>query len=69
MPRGRYVLLTMSEVLVSVTGLEFSYTQAPKSMKSLVMSLWLLAGDTWHALLTIPPLVTCGMPSSPSRPW
>ena len=26
-------------------------------------------GDTWHALLTIPPLVTRGMPSSPYRPW
>ena len=26
----------------SVTGLEFSYTQAPKSMKSVVQSFWLL---------------------------
>ncbi len=37
-----YVLITAGEVLVSITGLEFSYTQAPKTMKSAVMALWLL---------------------------
>lgn len=37
-----YVLLTIGEVLVSITGLEFAYTQAPKRMKSIVMSFWLL---------------------------
>lgn len=38
-----YVILTMAEVMVSITGLEFSYTQAPNSMKSFVMGLWLLS--------------------------
>ena len=37
-----YALMTTSEVLVSITGLEFAYTQAPKRMKSIVMSFWLL---------------------------
>ncbi|MGB5221767.1 MAG: hypothetical protein WBN60_12110, partial [Polyangiales bacterium] len=32
-----YVLMTAAEILVSITALEFSYTQAPKRMKSLVM--------------------------------
>ena len=36
-----YVVLTISEVLVSVTGLEFSYTQAPQRMKSMVMACYL----------------------------
>ena len=36
-----YVLLTTAEVFVSITCLEFSYTQAPRTMKSLVMSLFL----------------------------
>jgi POT family proton-dependent oligopeptide transporter len=36
----QYVLLTTGEVLVSVTGLEFSYTQAPRSMRSTIMSIW-----------------------------
>lgn len=38
-----YALLTSAEILISITALEFSYTQAPKTMKSLVMSLYLLA--------------------------
>jgi len=38
-----YFPLTAAEVLVSIVSLEFSYSQAPKSMKSFVMSLWLLA--------------------------
>jgi POT family proton-dependent oligopeptide transporter len=38
----QYVFLTLAEVLVSVTGLEFSYTQAPRSMKSTIMSIWFL---------------------------
>ncbi|MBI3861883.1 MAG: POT family MFS transporter [Planctomycetia bacterium] len=37
-----YVVITMAEVMVSVTGLEFSYTQAPREMKSFVMSMWML---------------------------
>jgi proton-dependent oligopeptide transporter, POT family len=39
----QYLLLTSGEVLVSVTGLEFSYTQAPRSMRSTIMSIWFLA--------------------------
>jgi POT family proton-dependent oligopeptide transporter len=37
-----YAILTASEVMVYATGLEFSYTQAPSYMKSLIMSLYLL---------------------------
>ena len=36
-----YVILTAAEVLVSITALEFSYTQAPKAMKSFIMGLYL----------------------------
>jgi POT family proton-dependent oligopeptide transporter len=38
-----YLLLTSAEVMVSITCLDFSYTQAPKTMKSLVMSLYMAA--------------------------
>lgn len=37
-----WLVLTMAEVLVSITGLEFAYTQAPPAMKSTIMSLFLL---------------------------
>ena len=36
-----YLLLTSAEVMISVTCLEFSYTQAPKTMKSLVFGLFM----------------------------
>lgn len=36
-----FVVLTAGEVMLSVTYLEFSYTQAPRKMKSLVMCLYL----------------------------
>ncbi|HWW00766.1 MAG TPA: POT family MFS transporter [Candidatus Acidoferrum sp.] len=36
-----FVVLTAAEVMVSVTHLEFAYTQAPKKLKSLVMCTYL----------------------------
>ena len=45
-----YALLTMGEVLVSASGLEFAYSQAPKSMKGVIMAFWYLAvtvGSLW----------------------
>jgi proton-dependent oligopeptide transporter, POT family len=49
-----YVILTTAEVLVSITCLEFSYTQAPRKMKSLIMSLYLFSislGNAFTALV------------------
>jgi POT family proton-dependent oligopeptide transporter len=37
-----YLLLTAGEVMLSITGLEFAYSQAPASMKSTLMSFWFL---------------------------
>lgn len=37
-----YTVLELGEVLVSATGLEFAYGQAPERHRGLVMSLWLL---------------------------
>ena len=38
-----YVVLTSAEVMVSITCLEFSYTQAPRTMKSFVMAFFMLS--------------------------
>ena len=49
-----YLLITIAEVLLVVTCMEFSYTQAPKRMKSLVMALFYLsisAGNLFTALV------------------
>ncbi len=37
-----YFILTIAEVLIYQTGLEFAYTQAPENMKSSIMAFWLL---------------------------
>ncbi len=49
-----YALLTFGEVLVSATGLEFAYSQAPARMKGTLMSFWSLSvtvGNLWVLLV------------------
>lgn len=36
------VVMTAGEIMFSVTGLEFSFTQAPPSMKAVLQACWLL---------------------------
>lgn len=38
----QYVLATAGEIMFSITGLEFSYSQSPRSMKSILQACWLL---------------------------
>ena len=38
-----YLILTAAEVMVSIVCLEYSYTQAPRNMKSLIMAIFLLS--------------------------
>ena len=38
-----YVILTSAEVMVAITCLEFSYTQAPRNMKSFIMAFFMLS--------------------------
>jgi POT family proton-dependent oligopeptide transporter len=49
-----YILLTFGEVLVSATGLEFAYSQAPAAMKGVIMAFWSLSvtvGNLWVLLV------------------
>ena len=51
-----YLLLTAAEVMISVTCLEFSYTQAPRTMKSLIFGLFMASvalGNLFTSLVNI----------------
>jgi POT family proton-dependent oligopeptide transporter len=51
----QYLIISIAETLISVTALEFAYTQAPKAMKSTIMSLWFFtigAGSWLTAVVT-----------------
>ncbi|KAF3426273.1 hypothetical protein E2986_07246, partial [Frieseomelitta varia] len=49
----QYVIITMGEVMFSVTGLEFAFTQAPISMKSLLQACWLLTTAIGNLIVVI----------------
>ena len=52
----QYIVVTAGEVMFSVTGLEFSYSQAPKSMKSVLQAFWMLSvafGDLVVVLISV----------------
>ncbi len=46
-----YFMLTISEILVSTTGLEYAYTAAGKNLKSIVSSFWFLTSTLGNVLI------------------
>jgi POT family proton-dependent oligopeptide transporter len=51
---GAYLIITLAEILISVTGLELAYTAAPKSMKGFVTACWLLTVALANLLINAP---------------
>uniref|UniRef100_A0A671Z143 Solute carrier family 15 member 1 n=1 Tax=Sparus aurata TaxID=8175 RepID=A0A671Z143_SPAAU len=49
----QYFLMTAGEVVFSVTGLEFSYSQAPSNMKSVLQAGWLLTVAVGNIIVLI----------------
>lgn len=49
----QYFLITFGEVVFSVTGLEFSYSQAPSNMKSVLQAGWLLTVAVGNIIVLI----------------
>lgn len=48
-----YVVITAAEILISITGLEYAYKMAPRTMKSVLMSFWLLTVSLGNMLVTL----------------
>nr|XP_060630625.1 solute carrier family 15 member 2 [Anolis sagrei ordinatus] len=49
----QYLLISAGEVMFSITGLAFSYSQSPASMKSVVQAGWLLTVAFGNAIVLI----------------
>merc|ERR1719244_2186859 len=49
----QFVIISIGEVFLSITGLEFSYSQAPPSMKSVLASVWLLMVSLGNIIVLI----------------
>lgn len=49
----QFVLICMGEVMFSITGLEFSYTQAPMSMRSVLQGCWQLTVGIGNLIVAI----------------
>ena len=47
------VILTSAEILVSITGLEFAYSQAPVTMKSVCQAAWLFTVAVGNLVVVI----------------
>lgn len=48
-----YALLTAGEVMLSTTGLEFAFSQAPSTLKSTIMSFWLVTVAIGNFLVAV----------------
>ena len=48
-----YTILTAGEIMVSITGLEYAYTQSPPSMKSTIMGCYLLMVTLGNVLVSM----------------
>ncbi|XP_054275603.1 peptide transporter family 1-like isoform X2 [Macrosteles quadrilineatus] len=49
----QYIIITAAEIMFSITGLDFSFTQAPVSMKSLISAAWLLTTAFGNLIVVI----------------
>jgi POT family proton-dependent oligopeptide transporter len=65
-----YILITISEVCISVTGLELAFAAAPPSMKSFITACWLLTvffADFLNAIIT--PMYRSGGKAEGEASW
>ncbi|KAG1683561.1 Solute carrier family 15 member 1 [Nymphon striatum] len=53
----QYFVITAAEIMLSITGLQFSYSQAPKAMKTVLSAAWLLTVSFGNCIVLIMELI------------
>jgi len=61
----QYLVLTAGEVMFSITGLEFAYSQAPESMRSVTSAFWLLTVAVGNIVV----MIISGSQAFPNRAY
>lgn len=49
----QFILSNLGTVIFIISGMEFSYSQAPSTMKTVVMALWMLTNSFGNMLVMI----------------
>merc|ERR1719450_302071 len=49
----QYIVVTVGDVLFTVTSMEFAYSQAPETMKSIIQALWLMTSAVGNLITMI----------------
>ncbi|RZF47986.1 hypothetical protein LSTR_LSTR002052 [Laodelphax striatellus] len=49
----QYVIVTAAEIMFSITGLQFAFTQAPEAMKSVLTAAWLLTTSLGNCIVIL----------------
>ncbi|XP_014274041.1 solute carrier family 15 member 1 [Halyomorpha halys] len=49
----QYIIITAAEIMFSITGIEFSYSESPESMRSVISSLWLLTDSFGNIIVLV----------------
>lgn len=49
----QYFIITVSEIMFSITGLEFSYAEAPPTMKSVLTAAFLLTSAVGDLIIVV----------------
>lgn len=49
----QYVFIIMADVLISITGLQFTYTEAPTTMKAVTLAFWYINNSMGNLLVVL----------------
>lgn len=65
----QYFVLSCGEIMVSITGLSFAYSQAPVSMKGVIMAMWLITVALGNLVVVVLTAITSTLNKTSDIYW